>query len=34
LRLYDRWVIPVARALDRVPAPFGQSVFAVARRLS
>jgi hypothetical protein len=32
LRLYDRWVIPVARALDRVPAPFGQSVFAVARR--
>jgi hypothetical protein len=32
LRLYDRWFIPVARALDRVPAPFGQSVFAVARR--
>jgi hypothetical protein len=32
LRLYDRYVIPVARALDRVPAPFGQSVFAVARR--
>jgi SAM-dependent methyltransferase len=32
LRLYDRVVVPVAWALDRVPAPFGQSVFAVARR--
>jgi SAM-dependent methyltransferase len=32
LRVYDRLVVPVARALDRVPAPFGQSVFAVARR--
>jgi hypothetical protein len=32
LRVYDRVVVPVARALDRVPAPFGQSVFAVARR--
>jgi 2-polyprenyl-3-methyl-5-hydroxy-6-metoxy-1,4-benzoquinol methylase len=31
LRAYDRTVVPVARALDRVPAPFGQSVFAVAR---
>jgi hypothetical protein len=31
LRVYDRMVVPVARALDRVPAPFGQSVFAVAR---
>ena len=32
LRLYDRMVVPLARALDRVPSPFGQSVFAVARR--
>jgi hypothetical protein len=32
LRTYDRVVVPVARALDRVPVPFGQSVFAVARR--
>jgi SAM-dependent methyltransferase len=32
LRVYDRVVVPVARALDRMPAPFGQSVFAVARR--
>jgi hypothetical protein len=31
LRVYDRTVVPLARALDRVPAPFGQSVFAVAR---
>jgi hypothetical protein len=31
LRLYDRTVVPVARALDRFAAPFGQSVFAVAR---
>lgn len=31
LRTYDRWVVPVARALDRLAAPFGQSVFAVAR---
>jgi SAM-dependent methyltransferase len=32
LRVYDRVVVPIARALDRVPVPFGQSVFAVARR--
>jgi len=32
LRFYDRFVVPVARALDSIPAPFGQSVFAVARR--
>jgi SAM-dependent methyltransferase len=31
LRLYDRTVVPVARAFDRVSVPFGQSVFAVAR---
>lgn len=31
LRLYDRTVVPLARALDRWPMPFGQSVFAVAR---
>jgi hypothetical protein len=31
LRLYDRAVIPVARKLDRLSVPFGQSVFAVAR---
>jgi hypothetical protein len=31
LRSYDRLVVPLARALDRVPVPFGQSVFAVAR---
>ena len=32
LRLYDRTVVPMARFLDRrFPAPFGQSVFAVAR---
>lgn len=31
LRTYDRTVVPVARALDRIPMPFGQSVFAVAR---
>jgi hypothetical protein len=31
LRLYDRAVVPLARGLDRVPVPFGQSVFAVAR---
>lgn len=31
LRLYDRVVVPLARAVDRWPIPFGQSVFAVAR---
>ena len=31
LRLFDRTVVPVARSLDRVSVPFGQSVFAVAR---
>ena len=31
LRAYDRAVVPLARALDRLPMPFGQSVFAVAR---
>jgi len=31
LRLFDRTVVPVARLLDRVSVPFGQSVFAVAR---
>jgi SAM-dependent methyltransferase len=31
LRLYDRMVVPVARTLDRLSVPFGQSVFAVAR---
>jgi SAM-dependent methyltransferase len=31
LRIYDRTVVPLARALDRMPVPFGQSVFAVAR---
>ncbi len=32
LRLYDRCVVPIARALDgRVPMPWGQSVFVVAR---
>jgi hypothetical protein len=31
LRIYDRTVVPVARALDRIPAPFGQSLFAVGR---
>lgn len=32
LRLYDRTVVPIAKALDRrAPLPFGQSVFAVAR---
>jgi SAM-dependent methyltransferase len=31
LRVYDRAVVPVLRWFDRVPAPFGQSVFAVAR---
>jgi SAM-dependent methyltransferase len=31
LRVYDRLVVPVSRQLDRVPAPFGQSVLAVAR---
>ena len=30
LRLYDRAIVPVARALDRLSVPFGQSVFAVA----
>jgi SAM-dependent methyltransferase len=32
LRLYDRTIVPIARFLDgRLRAPFGQSVFAVAR---
>jgi hypothetical protein len=31
LRVYDRTVVPLARELDRLPAPFGQAVFAVAR---
>ncbi len=31
LRAYDRVIVPLARLIDRVPAPFGQSVFAVAR---
>jgi hypothetical protein len=31
LRVYDRTVVPIARQLDRLPAPFGQAVFAVAR---
>jgi ubiquinone/menaquinone biosynthesis C-methylase UbiE len=31
VRLYDRVVVPVARAADRTQVPFGQSVFAVAR---
>jgi SAM-dependent methyltransferase len=31
LRTYDRTIVPIARLLDRMPAPFGQSVFAVAR---
>jgi ubiquinone/menaquinone biosynthesis C-methylase UbiE len=32
LRLYDRLLVPIARGLDRMRvAPFGQSVFAVAR---
>jgi SAM-dependent methyltransferase len=31
VRLYDRMVVPVARAADRTKVPFGQSVFAVAR---
>jgi len=32
LRLYDRTIVPVARLADRrLPVPFGQSVFAVAR---
>jgi hypothetical protein len=32
LRLWDRVVVPIARRLEsRVSAPFGQSVFAVAR---
>jgi hypothetical protein len=30
-RLYDRMVVPIARATDRTNMPFGQSVFAVAR---
>ena len=34
LRLYDRMVVPVARALDHLPVPFGQSVFAVAEKVS
>lgn len=33
VRLYDRWVVPATRALERVVAvPFGQSVLGVARR--
>jgi SAM-dependent methyltransferase len=31
LRIYDRLVVPVARAVDHEKVPFGQSVFAVAR---
>ncbi|MGY0230196.1 class I SAM-dependent methyltransferase [Longispora urticae] len=31
LRLYDAAIIPVARFVDRIWAPFGQSVFVVAR---
>jgi hypothetical protein len=32
LRLYDRTIVPVSRFVDRrLTAPFGQSVFAVAR---
>ncbi len=31
LRTYDRTIVPLARLLDRLPIPFGQSVFAVAR---
>ncbi|WP_412541275.1 class I SAM-dependent methyltransferase [Longispora sp. K20-0274] len=31
LRLYDAAVVPVARVVDKVWAPFGQSVFVVAR---
>lgn len=33
VRMYDRVVVPVARAADRTRVPFGQSVFAVARVL-
>jgi hypothetical protein len=31
LRIYDRTIVPVARALDRWRMPFGQAIFAVAR---
>ncbi|HEX6873704.1 MAG TPA: methyltransferase domain-containing protein, partial [Micromonosporaceae bacterium] len=31
LKVYDRAVVPLARAADRLGSPFGQSVFAVAR---
>ena len=31
LRLYDRLVVPIARAVDHEKVPFGQSLFAVAR---
>jgi SAM-dependent methyltransferase len=31
VRLYDRLVIPVTRLFDRLPLPFGQNVFCVAR---
>jgi len=32
IRAYDRWLLPVTRALEqRGEAPFGQSIFAVAR---
>lgn len=31
LRLYDRLVVPAARAVDHEKVPFGQSVFAVGR---
>ena len=35
VRLWDRLIVPVARALEtRIRPPFGQSVFAVARRRS
>jgi SAM-dependent methyltransferase len=29
--IYDRYVVPVTRVLDRVPIPFGQSILGVAR---
>jgi ubiquinone/menaquinone biosynthesis C-methylase UbiE len=31
LRFYDRTIVPLARLADRLPTPFGQSLFAVAR---
>jgi SAM-dependent methyltransferase len=33
-RLYDRWVVPVAAAVERrIPPPFGQSILVLARRV-